>query len=507
MKILWIIMVGILSITNAFGEEQRCHGKVPPPCTVLKRSTTTTGDWEPVSYCGGDFPYCATFDGDCCSDPPDNSGIGGACCNTGETVAHEVEELPVHKFAVENYKCCSIASYGNNSTYYFDAGGHAQCCGGRVYEEKAGSAKTCCNNEYNTDGSVKRYHSVANVMGAPAGSTEKICCVTKGDAPAGYKQTAYWNGGPACCDGKTYKKGADDSGTATYGCCEGTKGNNKTHKVVDALGAPNGEQACCKRGEDGSVTAYWNGSSASCCLGKVQKTGSKSYGCCSGDTIKNPTHKKVSVLDAPNGEETCCDISIYGENPTAYWKNGSAICCKGQAAKKDDGTYVCCPNEVCKEGQYSKVNLVDGIGACGTICCSKPADYSETDSDGMVYAYSGYTLADYAQNGRCCGGYTSTKDTFNGYLDHESSSTFAVRNNNGYYCATSGWSKGYSYGLGSEVFYPSDSKVCFKDLVQWKEDGDFEEDMCWCWTSSSGNPLENGECGEDDDCSCPKKEN
>jgi len=446
-----------------------------PKCQVVYKVPSSGEFAYQESYCKGDYPYCDQMSGDCCSEASYNEGLGG-CCDSSTYVAHKVEDVSIkalNMFA-NNYKCCARGSYGNNSTYYFDAEGHAQCCGGEVYEAKSGSGKTCCNNEYNADGTVKRYYSTATVDGSPVGEVEKTCCVTKGDAPAGYKQTAYWNGGAQCCDGKTYKTGTDDTGTATYGCCVGSKGSNKTHKVVSTDNAPNGEQGCCARGEDGSVPkGYWNGSSVGCCYnGKV-----------------------VSVLDAPNNQEACCDTETYGANPTAYWNGGSAICCKGEAAKKDDGTYVCCPIEECSDGQELVTNYVDGIGACGEICCTKKEGYTEYSPEGCSLSDDSCTKTTYSDyqavggvNGSCCGGeYGGVEKSFKVGDDLDTSSsikTYKVRDNNGYYCALD--------TSGSSTADYSDKKVHLSD----SECGSYlltkMVNSSQIFTSPDGDPCSNG---------------
>lgn len=439
-----------------------------PKCQVVYKVPSSGEFAYQESYCKGDYPYCDQMFGDCCSEASYNEGLGG-CCDSSTYVAHKVEDVSIkalNMFA-NNYKCCARGSYGNNSTYYFDAEGHAQCCGGEVYEAKSGSGKTCCNNEYNADGTVKRYYSTATVDGSPVGEVEKTCCVTKGDAPAGYKQTAYWNGGAQCCDGKTYKTGTDDTGTATYGCCVGSKGSNKTHKVVSTDNAPNGEQSCCARGEDGSVPkGYWNGSSVGCCYnGKV-----------------------VSVLDAPNNQEACCDTETYGANPTAYWNGGSAICCKGEAAKKDDGTYVCCPIEECSDGQELVTNYVDGIGACGKVCCEVKEDWSEYwDWEGFMRYSSGWTVSG-AVNGKCCGGYTLGSGSM---PDQFFTFSFNIRNNDGYYCGESMEASSLTGEYPCNVwYYESDSKYCVGVVGGCATDGD--EMYCTC--SSKGDPQNGSEC-------------
>jgi len=497
-----IFMVGIFLSTEVFGAGSCSHINIsnPPMCQLAHKVASSGEVTYQQSYCKGDFPYCAPFNGDCCSDPTD-----GTCCFDTKVVSHKVQTINVSSyFSQDAYKCCSIATYGKNSTYYFDGEGHVHCCGGEVYQEKSNGDKTCCNHRYDENGEVTRYYKTATVDGSPTGETEKICCEVLGEGSGEYKQTAYWNGGAHCCDGKTHKTGKNDAGNETYACCVGSKGKNKTHKVVeDVLGAPNGEEACCSIESYGkSPTGYWNGSSAQCCKGKARKNGVDSdgqvkYACCEGDTAENPTQKKVSVLDAPNGEETCCDIATYGANPTAYWNGSSAVCCKGEAKKKTDGTYVCCPVvDSCPDGSTPTPNHVDDVeGTCGSVCCEWKEDYTQTeamgiDDDVWAYVYEGWTIVG-ATNGKCCSGYTGGGSgmMYEDGVDIEMKDTYsyAINNNNGgYYCAETWDCEEVYLGMSYGDYYPSVSKVCHHI------NGEDEEGGCKC--SSKGDPAQGSTC-------------
>ena len=126
---------------------------------------------------------------------------------------------------------------------------------------------------------------------------------------------------------------SDEVCTAGCGCC-----NDTTHEVVES--SKKGYWNCCNKTTE---EIYWNGSKALCCDGKKYKNGTDTEECCTGDKATNPTQKKVAVSGAPiTGLETCCSISTYGPNPTAYWDGSSAKCCKGKSAcLTEDGTKEC----------------------------------------------------------------------------------------------------------------------------------------------------------------------
>ena len=473
------------------------------------------------SYCKGDFPYCETWSGDCCSEPSYVTDGGGLCCNPSEYVGHKVASISPGgtMLSVSAYKCCSIAEYGKNSTYYFDKEEHVHCCGGKVYQAKNGSdEKSCCNPEFDSEGNITHYHTVVSVEGAPEGETNKICCKAIGEAPGVYRATAYWNGSSAqCCAGTVYKTGKDESGTETYGCCQGTKApkEERTHGVVSVLGAQNGEEGCCpyyeEEGKKKLGTAYWNGSSVQCCNGTprksgVDKNGKPVYTCCEG----KKTHKVTSVLDAPNGEEACCSVASYGENPTAYWNGSGPTCCKGDAKKKiDNSGYVCCPVETCSDGQEPVDNYVDGIGVCGKVCCEVKADEEGYYDDGY---YSGPWKRTYgvsgAIDGKCCGGetsYTVSRERWWGggdcleTVESSNAYSYTVLDNNGYYCAksedifyeNSGDERcAEMFGWRTTVSYPNPS-TCITVSESWGAGEDFHET---CRYSNSGDPRNGSPC-------------
>jgi len=364
----------------------KSHAVCPLPPVLRPRCQIAEGVFKngevsyKQSYCKGDFPYCETWSGDCCSEPSYVTDGGGLCCNPSEYVGHKVASINPGgtMLSVSAYKCCSIAEYGKNSTYYFDKEDHVHCCGGKVYQAKSGSdEKSCCNPEFDSEGNITHYHTVVSVKGAPEGETNQVCCKAIGDAPGVYRATAYWNGSSAQCgEGTAYKTGKDESRTETYGCCQGTKApkEERTHGVVSVLGAQNGEEGCCpyyeEEGKKKLGTAYWNGSSVQCCNGiAYQPKGEKvkEYGCCTNGTSPS------SIQGVPETEEIkqkCCE-----EGSTAYWSGSSAQCCSGkpyQSGIDQSGnpTYGCCAGDTAEnptQRVVSPIDAPDGIQTCCSI--------------------------------------------------------------------------------------------------------------------------------------------
>ncbi|MBO7332818.1 MAG: hypothetical protein J6U64_04060, partial [Alphaproteobacteria bacterium] len=375
----------------------KSHAVCPLPPVLRPRCQIAEGVFKngevsyKQSYCKGDFPYCETWSGDCCSEPSYVTDGGGLCCNPSEYVGHKVASINPGgtMLSVSAYKCCSIAEYGKNSTYYFDKEDHVHCCGGKVYQAKSGSdEKSCCNPEFDSEGNITHYHTVVSVKGAPEGEPNQVCCKSICDAPCVYRATAYWNGSSAqCCEGTAYKTGTDNAGKEMYGCCYGTKApkEERTHGVVSVLGAQNGEEGCCpyyeEEGKKKLGTAYWNGSSVQCCNGiAYQPKGEevKEYGCCTNGTSPS------SIQGVPETEEIkqkCCE-----EGSTAYWNGSSAQCCSGkpyQSGIDQSGnpTYGCCAGDTAENPTHkvaeTAVGAPNGEGACCDIATygTKPSAY------------------------------------------------------------------------------------------------------------------------------------
>ena len=165
--------------------------------------------------------------------------------------------------------------------------------------------------------------------------------------------------------------------TAGCDCCD-----EETHSIVES--SKKGYWNCCNKKTE---EIYWNGSAALCCDGKKYKNGADTEECCTGDKATNPTQKKVAVSGAPiTGLETCCSISTYGPNPTAYWDGSSAVCCKGQAYKDGD-TWYCCDGK-----------RVEAFNSSGVYSCCPNIDEKYT---GDVTAYTSQDGGDFAE---CCYG-------------------------------------------------------------------------------------------------------
>ncbi|MBQ4084388.1 MAG: hypothetical protein IJC30_01870, partial [Alphaproteobacteria bacterium] len=168
---------------------------------------------------------------------------------------------------------------------------------------------------------------------------------------------------------------------------------NPTQVVVSAVGAPDGQKACCSIETYGAnPTAYWDGSFSHCCKGTPYRLGTDAegnatYECCSGATEENPTQRVVSPIGAPDGIQTCCSI-VDGQEPSAYWDGSGAVCCTGannsavkvtgDCYESDPDKYTCCATGVtaavagqswsscygycCDEGEVGA--LVGGSGVC-----------------------------------------------------------------------------------------------------------------------------------------------
>ena len=500
-------------------------GTSKPKCQVAEGKFKNGEVSYKASYCRGEFPYCEADYGDCCSDP--SYALGGGCCDPREYVSHKVATITPGgvKFNVGAYKCCSIAEYGRNSTYYFDKEEHVHCCGGEVYHAKSTEEeKSCCSPEFDSEGNITHYHTVVSVLGAPEGETNQVCCKAIGDAPGVYRATAYWSGSSAlCCEGTAYKTGTDDAGNGTYGCCHGTKApkEERTHGVVSVLGAPNEEEACCGYYEEESGTekklgtAYWNGSSVQCCNGiAYQPKGAQvaEYDCCIQETVPSVIQ---GVPETEEIKQICCK-----EGEVAYWDGEKAGCCDGElGGRYDNQGYICCPViDSCPDGE-TKMDDYKELGVCktccpsgmegavdgeccgksyenwewwggqrvswicheelvdnyvgdkiiGKACCSKCDDREEIGYVGdpcEIYFYEkNYKLVG-AIKGACCGGYTDTYGYEKCTAKNTSTSTYKIRKNGPYYCAVEYTSNLDNYEI---EFDP-----------RWETKGFFTSDRTYC---------------------------
>ena len=202
-------------------------------------------------------------------------------------------------------------------------------------------------------------------------TTKQTCC------PQGYVSLCPFGQRELCCSGTIYRPLEEED----CECCTGATEENPTHVVVSALGAPDGQQACCSIERHGtSPSAYGNGSSVVCCSGKIYRSGTDAegnavYGCCSGDTAENPTSRVVTLVNAPDGVQGCCNV-VDGMEPTAWWNSTSLY-----------------PLECCTRGNNSVVKVT---GKC-----------YESDPDGYTCCGSGVTAAVAGQSwsncyGHCC---------------------------------------------------------------------------------------------------------
>ncbi|MBO7332477.1 MAG: hypothetical protein J6U64_02295, partial [Alphaproteobacteria bacterium] len=368
--------------------------------------------------------------------------------------------------------CCNGTVYVTGTDNYGKP--TYDCCAGTPYRNGVDSSGNpvyaCCAGATTTNPT----HRTVTVLGAPNG--EETCCDI---ATYGTNSTGYWDGSSAqCCAGTPYRNGVDSSGNPIYACCEGATSENPTHKVAE------------------------------------------------------------TAVGAPNGEGACCDIATYGTNPSAYWTGSSAQCCAGEAKPKLDGSgYVCCPVvETCPDGQEPTDNYVDGVGVCGKVCCPmledessvsyfcignsalecEPylpggasclsdedcserccyGDYSRTSRKKEEYVLVGAT------NGACCGGYTSMWSE--SLVPHEGSDVaynYTILNNNGYYCAVSSSGTGFLDDLNStsERSYLSPS-IC-KITSSWFDEfgGDSET---YCMSIKKGDPCDDYDVEE---IECPSE--
>ena len=386
-------------------------------CRVVK-PTFSGGEFQYYqSYCQGDFPYCETWSGDCCSEPSYVFEGGSLCCDPDVYTSHVVGSVSQGPVSANLYKCCSRADYGNKSTWYKDENEKVHCCGGTVYQTKFtdSSTKTCCNHEFDEEGNVTRYYSVAEILGAPEETDERMCCATYGDAPGKYKSTAYWSYDRAyCCQGEAYIDYTDPEGNDYYGCRLETKGPDKKNKLLVPVGAPDeDEKICCSTEEYGkNPTAYWNTqyNYGVCCKGEVYQPSPTTYGCCR--TSENEEHAEgdnvvVSVVGAPEeGYSACCTVYKNGQGelstPEAYWNGNGASCCQGYVYEPyGEGTgqekgYGCCTNTysesatTCGYGVTEIINPTDD--GYKNLCCTYYKEEDGTcDTTASAYASGRYT--------------------------------------------------------------------------------------------------------------------
>ncbi|MBO7332166.1 MAG: hypothetical protein J6U64_00695, partial [Alphaproteobacteria bacterium] len=243
--------------------------------------------------------------------------------------------------------------------------------------------------------------------------------------------------GENCCDA------CDADNTA---CCEASKvcgeGENKI---------------CC--GED------------EVCAGDVCCASDKKCGenCCSdGQECKNGT--------------TCCDIIDKSKCP-----NGTMIA--------SDSCEICkCDSDTeCSDGQVLMKNYVDGVGACGEVCCEMKEEPLPS-SGNRNSVQSAYKVIG-AIRGVCCGGYTS--EEFNYGIDGDgnpidpgsSTMTYSLKENDGYYCASTYDMTGRtgSYIEKTSTWFADSANACYKNSFGPEWVNDPSEDY-HCSSSTRGNP-------------------
>ena len=243
-------------------------------------------------------------------------------------------------------------------------------------------------------------------------------------------------------------------------------------------------------------------------------------GCCykNGNVI-------VSVTGAPSETfaSACCSIETYGKNPTAFWNYSynSAECCDGQAMCGElNGKKICscCKNEcigcnndgTCPAGQEKVVNHIDGIGACGYVCCEKKADKNQQwviPAEEHIFNctctnyenYEDYQIAG-AVNGVCCGyygNYAAAKSDCDYYTEYIRS--FSIKENNGvYYCAEEGSHKnGCCWGCdGGDMSVDDYDTYTYLSSSKYrhKSTDSMDKTTTKCYCSDSGDPKIGNEC-------------
>jgi len=261
------------------------------------------------------------------------------------------------------------------------------------------------------------------------------------------------------------------------------------------------EEMCCPRKD---IHLCLPTQSTMCCSGKVYIPQGEDCECCDGATEENPTQVVVSAVGAPDGQKACCGIETYGANPTAYWTGSSVQCCAGEAKPKLDGSgYVCCPVvETCPDGQEPTDNYVDGVGLCGKVCCEKKEDYENTYiNEGLTHTdYRGdYTIVG-ATNGACCAGYKKDEFLCDGQdcpAKEGADRDYQVLENGGtYYCAIS--YTGYHCWFEDDCDYHFEAT---RYLSSSKYCRYYVDEGCLC--SSKGDPQNGSWCGyppDGDEC-------
>ena len=115
------------------------------------------------------------------------------------------------------------------------------------------------------------------------------------------------------------------------------------------------------------------------------------YGCCSGDTAENPTSRVVTLVNAPDGVQGCCNV-VDGMEPTAWWNstslyplecctrgNNSVVKVTGKCYESDPDGYTCCGSGVTAViagqlwsncyGHCCEVGQVGALAGEHGVCC------------------------------------------------------------------------------------------------------------------------------------------
>jgi len=169
-----------------------------------------------------------------------------------------------------------------------------------------------------------------------------------------------------------------------------------------------------------------------------------------------------------------------------------------------DGCEICkCDTvETCPDGQVKVKNYVDGIGACGEVCC----EWKEDKSSVYHHEYEGKIMqSDYswsknyavvATNNVCEGRYQivgAKRVNFDGSVDGpgEGSGSISVKENGGKYYPADEFESAFLPRIGSveRWYYPSNNTYCSQ---RWDSINGWNNPYCLC--SDSGNPLYGSSC-------------
>ena len=192
-------------------------------------------------------------------------------------------------------KCCPLT----DEAYWNYQSQSAECCPNSFGENTL-------NNVYNVKGKTGVWH----------------CCPSS--------EKAYWNGSTVgCCSGSLYVS-AYREGLEVYNCCDTTDGFYAVAEVMGSSQSGIGNlETCCSTSVYGqNPSAYWDGNKAQCCSGTVYKD-VNGYRCCPSDSVV------TDVVGATDGLQTCCAVSAYGNEPSAWWYEAPnelfdsyAVCCQ-----------------------------------------------------------------------------------------------------------------------------------------------------------------------------------